>query len=101
MEKKTPHYRLLDIKAAFSSVDTLRLSGSALLGARAMGMDLAAIVAVVQSTTRSHFLKSMTSYNDHTIWQDVYHVPAGKYVVYEKFTLEADKFFLLISFKER
>ena len=102
MEKKTPHYSLARIKATFSSPATLRLTNSARVGARAVGLDLAGIVRVVQSIERKHFYKSMPSYADTTIWQDVYHVPEGKWILYVKFTVETNgKLFLLISFKEK
>jgi motility quorum-sensing regulator/GCU-specific mRNA interferase toxin len=33
------------------------------------------MLAVIASLTRREFYKSMTSYADHRIWQDVYHAP--------------------------
>ena len=48
---------------------------------------------------RSQFSKSMTSYADHRIWQDVYHVPSRAGVLYVKFTADAVSEFLLLSFK--
>ncbi len=48
----------------------------------------------------SHFYKSMTSHSDHTIWQDVYHVPHGDIVLYLKFTVDAEGH-IVISLKEK
>jgi motility quorum-sensing regulator/GCU-specific mRNA interferase toxin len=50
---------------------------------------------------RTQFYKSMTSYGDHRIWQDVYHVPSPVGVLYVKFTADAVTEFLLLSFKEK
>ncbi len=50
---------------------------------------------------RVHFHKSMTSYADSKIWQDVYHVPSDAGLLYVKFTAEAVSDFLLLSFKEK
>lgn len=50
---------------------------------------------------RRHFYKSMTSYADHRIWQDVYHVPSEVGLLYVKFTADAFAEFLLLSFKEK
>ncbi|HMJ14765.1 MAG TPA: type II toxin-antitoxin system MqsR family toxin [Polyangiaceae bacterium] len=100
MEKRIAHYDLATIKVEFASVATLRLTHSALVGARAVGIDRAGIVAVIQSIRSSHFYKSMTSHNDQNIWQDVYHVPAAKTVLYVKFTVNHEGK-LLISFKRK
>ncbi|WP_090254153.1 type II toxin-antitoxin system MqsR family toxin [Ectothiorhodospira marina] len=46
------------------------------------------------------FHKSMTTYRDHQIWQDVYHVPTPAGDAYVKFTLRSDGA-IVISFKRR
>jgi motility quorum-sensing regulator/GCU-specific mRNA interferase toxin len=43
----------------------------------------------------------MTSFADHRIWQDVYHVPSAVGVLYVKFTADVVMEFLLLSFKEK
>lgn len=48
-----------------------------------------------------HFYKSMTSYADHRIWQDVYHVPYDDMILYVKFTQNVLSEFTLLSFKEK
>jgi motility quorum-sensing regulator/GCU-specific mRNA interferase toxin len=63
-------------------------------------MDDVAVVAVIQRLTTSDFDKSMTSMVDHRIWQDVYKPKVGSQTLYVKFTLDAQKALLLISFKE-
>lgn len=49
---------------------------------------------------REHFYKSMTSYNDPTIWQDVYRVPWCELVLYVKLTVDQQGR-LILSMKER
>ena len=43
----------------------------------------------------------MTSYEDHRVWQDVYHVPSIAGVLYVKFRNDAVTEFKLLSFKEK
>lgn len=42
----------------------------------------------------------MTSFADHTIWQDVYHVPYDDTVLYVKFTVDAEGH-IVISLEEK
>ena len=101
MEKRKPTYDLDAIKTAFSSEDRLRATGSAIRGAAALGFGRFEIVATIQTMQRGHFYKSMTSYGDHRVWQDVYHVPSAAGTLYVKFTADAVTEFLLLSFKEK
>ena len=99
-EKHAPTYPLGTIKAAFAVVESLNRTFSAVQGAEALGMDDADVVAVVQGLTKTDFDKSMTSYADITVWQDVYKPSVDDKLLYVKFTLNAQKELLLISFKE-
>jgi motility quorum-sensing regulator/GCU-specific mRNA interferase toxin len=65
-----------------------------------MGLRPAEMVAVVLGLTAGDFYKSMTTYHDHTFWQDVYHArtPVGK-TAYIKATLQAGA--VVIQFKEK
>jgi motility quorum-sensing regulator/GCU-specific mRNA interferase toxin len=100
-EKRKPTYDLDAFKAAFSSVDALHATGTALKGAAALGFGRAEMVATIRLMQRTHFYKSMTAYADHRIWQDVYHVPSEAGLLYVKFTADAVTEFLLLSFKEK
>ncbi len=100
-EKRKPTYDLTAFKAAFDDVDKLHDTGSAVRGAAAIGLGRAEIVATIQTMQRAHFYKSMTSYGDHRVWQDVYHVPSEAGTLYVKFTADAVTEFLLLSFKEK
>ncbi len=101
MEKRKPTYDLAAFKAAFSDVDSINVTGTAVRSAAALGFGRAEIVAMIQTMQHSHFYKSMTSYKDHRIWQDVYHVPSEVGTLYVKFTADVVTEFLLLSFKEK
>jgi motility quorum-sensing regulator/GCU-specific mRNA interferase toxin len=100
-EKKKPTYDLEAFKAAFSSVEKLAITGSALRSAAALGFGRVEIVSTLQTMQREHFYKSMTSYSDSRLWQDVYHVPSPVGTLYVKFTADVVTEFLLLSFKEK
>jgi len=76
-------------------------TATALIGARAMGLDAAGAIAVVCAMTRADFFKSMTTHVASQVWQDVYHcaTPNGK-VAYVKVTLRANGS-IVIQFKEK
>ncbi|MDT4829098.1 mRNA interferase MqsR [compost metagenome] len=57
------------------------------------------MLAVIDALTSRDFFKSMTTYADHTNWQDVYRPETEFGQVYLKFTLVAD--LLIVSFKEK
>ena len=101
MEKKRPTYDLTAVQAAFSAIGALAITVSAFRDATALGFDRAGIVSVIQTMKSGMFVKSMTTYADHRIWQDVYHVPTGDLVLYVKFQADVVTEFRVMAFKER
>ncbi len=101
MEKRRPTYDVDAIKAAIGSIETLAITTSALRDATSLGFDRAGIVEVVGSIERKMFYKSMTTFADHRVWQDVYHVPARGLVLYVKFQADVMTEFTVMSFKEK
>ena len=101
IDKRKPTYDLTAFQAAFSEEDRINVTGTALRTAASIGFGRAEIVATLQTMTRAHFYKSMTSYRDRRLWQDVYHVPSDAGLLYVKFTADAVTQFLLLSFKEK
>ena len=97
MEKSTPHCKLSVVKGLLAE-GKARTTQIALAEAEALGFDLPGMLGVVSALTMDDFYKSMTTYNDHRIWQDVYRpsTPAGD--VYLKLTVIDDV--LIVSFKE-
>jgi motility quorum-sensing regulator/GCU-specific mRNA interferase toxin len=100
VEKKTPHYKLNDVKSTVRKLGVAAFTKTALDGGRAMGLKSDEIIDTVLSTEHRHFFKSMTTYADHKVWQDVYHVPTTttNVVAYVKFTCVND--IVVIQFKE-
>ena len=100
MEKRTPHHDLACVQADVARLGAAAFTKTALDGGRAMGLTSAEMLAVIASLARRDFHKSMTSYADHRVWQDVYHAatPVRK-EAYIKITLRDAA--PVIQFKER
>jgi motility quorum-sensing regulator/GCU-specific mRNA interferase toxin len=62
-----------------------------------MGLDTEGVIAIVMALTRKDFFKSMTTVQDHRIWQDVYRPATSVGDVYLKLTVLEDV--LVVSFK--
>jgi motility quorum-sensing regulator/GCU-specific mRNA interferase toxin len=101
MEKKRPTYDLRAIQRTIGSIETLAITTSALRDAVSMGFDRSAIVETIGSIDRRMFYKSMTTYADHRVWQDVYHVPARDHLIYVKFQADIVTDFKVLAFKDK
>ncbi|MGA2249721.1 type II toxin-antitoxin system MqsR family toxin [Terracidiphilus sp.] len=97
MEKRTPHCPLLRIKILVEA-GKVRTTQTALAGAVALGFGYSEMLAVVLALKPGDFYKSMTTYADHRIWQDVYRPRTEAGDVYLKLTVIDDV--LIVSFKE-
>nr|WP_290895393.1 type II toxin-antitoxin system MqsR family toxin [Azonexus sp.] len=71
MEKRTPHCKLAVVKTLVEA-GKVRTTHAARVGASELGLELSEMLDVVMALTPADFCKSMTTYVDHTIWQDVY-----------------------------
>lgn len=100
-EKKRPTYDLEAFKAAFSSIEALRMTFTAANDAANLGFGKPEIVSTLQTMRQSQFYKSMTSKADYKVWQDVYYVPSRVGILYVKFTADTVTLFKLLSFKEK
>jgi len=98
MEKSTPHCKLSVVKALVEA-GKVSATHSARLGATALGLEFMDMLAVVMALTNTDFYKSMTTYGDHTVWQDVYRPITQAGGVYLKLTVIDDV--LIVSFKEQ
>lgn len=101
MEKRRPTYDLEAIKAALGSIDTLAMTTTALRDAASLGFDRSGVVETVAGIERRMFYKSMTTFADHRLWQDVYRVPARGMMLYVKFQADVVAEFTVVSFKEK
>jgi motility quorum-sensing regulator/GCU-specific mRNA interferase toxin len=98
-KRRQPHYPLKTIKAAFSEPARMNRTMTAANGAEDIGMDEPAVVDVIAKLTSRDFDKSMPSDIDPAVWQDVYKPTVKGRELYVKFTLDARRELLLISFK--
>jgi motility quorum-sensing regulator/GCU-specific mRNA interferase toxin len=100
VEKRTPHYDIAHVQADVRALGGGGFHQDALDGGRTMGLTTAEMLAVIASLSRREFYKSMTTYADHRVWQDVYHAatPIRK-DAYIKITLRAAA--PVIQFKEK
>jgi motility quorum-sensing regulator/GCU-specific mRNA interferase toxin len=100
-EKRKPTYDLRAIQHAFRTPSRLAATTTALRAAAALGFDRDDIVQTIQGLERRHFYKSMTSYADSKLWQDVYHAPSPVGTLYVKFVADTVTEFRLLSFEEK
>jgi motility quorum-sensing regulator/GCU-specific mRNA interferase toxin len=101
MQKRRPTYDLDAIKLSIGSVETLAITTSALRDATALGFDRAGITQTINGIGKGMFYKSMTTFADHRLWQDVYHVPSRGLTLYIKFQADVVTEFSVVSFKEK
>jgi motility quorum-sensing regulator/GCU-specific mRNA interferase toxin len=101
MEKRRPTYDLDAIKAVLGSIETLSMTSTALRDALGLGFDRAGVAEAISRIDRRMFYKSMTTFADHRLWQDVYHVPARDMLLYVKFQADVVTEFTVMSFKEK
>jgi motility quorum-sensing regulator / GCU-specific mRNA interferase toxin len=99
MEKDIPHCKLSLVKALVRA-GKVRATATAYNGACDLDIDnLSGMCEIVLRLTAIDFYKSMTTFADHRVWQDVYHAKApGGQGVYLKLTVVEDV--LIVSFKE-
>ena len=102
MEKRTPHYKLSEIKAFVAAPKTRPFTVTALRGGLELGLSESEMREVVLALGRCNFYKSMTTHADHEVWQDVYHgaTPDG-IAVYIKVTWYGDDHPPVIQFKKK
>lgn len=100
MEKHTPHYDLARIQAQVARLGAAAFTKTALDGGREMGLTSAEMLVVIASLSQHNFYKSMTTYADHRVWQDVYYAETPiKKDAYIKITLRDEA--PVIQFKEK
>lgn len=102
MEKSKPHYLLSEIQSEVARRGAAAFTKTALKNGREMGLTVSQLMDVVLGLARKHFIKSMTTHTDYTVWQDIYHAdtPVG-IVAYIKVTGYEDGSPPVIQFKEQ
>lgn len=100
MALRVPTYDLDGYKAEFTAPEKLRMERKAIQSAEALGITLEDVVLIIQSMRRAHFYKTMEAEKRPGVWQDVYHVPWKRLLLYVKLTRNRDGR-LIISLKEK
>jgi len=97
MEKRIPHVplvRVLELAAA----GRVRATMTAFRDADLLGLGRPEMIDIILQLEKVDFYKSMTTYGDHTTWQDVYRPMSVVGRLYIKLTVADDV--LIVSFKE-
>ncbi|WP_254007489.1 type II toxin-antitoxin system MqsR family toxin [Pseudomonas izuensis] len=68
---------------------------------RTLGLNLEEMRAVIYELQAKMLYKSMTTYDDHRVWQDVYHIKSCGLEIYIKVTYRPCGGPPVISFKEK
>ncbi|WP_354685901.1 type II toxin-antitoxin system MqsR family toxin [Cupriavidus necator] len=98
MEKGTAHYPLWRVRELIAA-GRVSLTMSAFQGARNRCLTRGDVLDVVARIQSADFYKSMTTYVDHTVWQDVYRPCTSYGAIYLKLTVTEEV--LIVSFKAR
>jgi len=100
MEKRIPHYVLAEIQAIAADRCNRVFTRLTLAVGLSLGLTESDMRDVVLSLSRTDFYKSMTTYKDHSLWQDVYHGEIlDGIAVYIKITRFSDNRPPVIQFK--
>ena len=97
MEKKVAHYDLQSIKELIKD-NQFYITASARSCYTALGLTDEDALGIIHSLSNKDLYKSMTSYHDHTIWQDVYYKTVNILKLYIK--LQVNDKAIVISLKE-
>ena len=101
MEKYTPHYDLAVIKADVRRLGKKAFTQSARRCGEDLDLSIEQMQAVIFELKNTMLYKSMTTHDDHRVWQDVYHLHSHDLEIYIKVTYRTDGKPPAISFKEK
>lgn len=99
MEKYTPRYDLAVIKADVRRLGAKAFTRAAKEAGKQLDLDISEMQAVVFKLQNRMLYKSMTTYADHRVWQDVYHIHSHGLEIYIKVTYCSGSNPPVISFK--
>jgi motility quorum-sensing regulator / GCU-specific mRNA interferase toxin len=101
MEKNTPHYDLAVVKAEVLRLGSKAFTMTAREGGRKMALSITQMLRIVYLLEYRMLHKSMTTYADHRVWQDVYHTTFQDREIYIKVTYRPGGGHPVVSFKEK
>ncbi len=97
MEKSKPHCPLSTVKSLVRA-GKLHLTVTAQTDAARLGFTRQSVAEEILRLERQEFYKSMTTYRNSAVWQDVYRHSSRAGMLYIKLTVIEDV--LVVSFKE-
>lgn len=98
MQKRVSHYKLDSIKELISANEYF-ITQSARQTYVSLGLDDDRVIEIIMSLVNRDLYKSMTTYHNNKIWQDVYHKNIDSLELYIKLQITDQA--IVISFKER
>ncbi|MBT2372119.1 type II toxin-antitoxin system MqsR family toxin [Pseudomonas fluorescens] len=101
MEKYTPHYDLAVIKADVRRLGKRAFTKTAEETGSDLGFKINDMQEIVFELQNKMLYKSMTTYDDYRVWQDVYHINSHGLEIYIKVTYRPAGGPPVISFKEK
>ncbi len=101
MEKYTPHYDLAVIKEDVRRLGSKAFTKTAKESGEHLGFSIEEMQSVIYELQNRMLYKSMTTYRDPRVWQDVYHAHSKNMEIYIKVTYSTDGDPPVISFKEK
>ena len=99
MEKYTPHYDLAVIKADVRRLGAKAFTRAAKEAGKNLDLDISEMQSIIYALKNRMLYKSMTTYADHRVWQDVYHIHSHGLEIYIKVTYCSGSNPPVISFK--
>lgn len=99
-EKRTSHYDLQELKQLIKKENTREITRTCIKTANELGFSKTEIVDAILSLNNSDFYKSMTTYGNPKIWQDVYRTCIRELNLYIKIQKSFTDKCIVISFKE-
>ncbi len=100
MEKKKHHYDLDQVKNLIRLNQVKITYKASEMAEIEFGLTEKEVIRQVLDISDSNFYKSMTSHNNHKIWQDVYHKPIDSRIAYIKIQI-VNETTVIIQFKEK
>ncbi|MEO6677523.1 MAG: type II toxin-antitoxin system MqsR family toxin [Pseudomonas sp.] len=101
MEKNTPHYDLAVVKAEVVRLGRKAFTRRAMESGSDMGFNVRQMIDAICALERRMLFKSMTTYVDHRVWQDVYHTTFHGLEIYIKVSYRLGGGHPVVSFKEK
>lgn len=101
LDKSTPHYDLGVIKADIKRLGRKAFTTTATKTAAMLGLTVSDMLEVACGLQYQQFYKSVTTYDDHRVWHDVYHTHSQGLEIYIKVTYRPSGGPPEISFKEK